>query len=176
MSKQHDYDDMSTADLLVAYNETSGVRPLKSWKQSKTKLVKRVCEAKLQQATGSSARKTGGSTKKTAAMTQRARSITTASIRPIREAALELLCEVVRYEDRNRPASSDNIVEADVDGARSVGVPYDEIIDAIRDEFPDCETTVACLRWYAVKVRVEEFGYEGLRLPQRRPRVKVAKK
>ncbi len=99
--------------------------------------------------------------------------------RTIRSAAIELLCEVDYYEDRDKPADSDNAaVAGNYKGARSVGLPYDEIIRRIKDEFiplRKCETTVACLRWYAVKIRVEEHGYEGLRLPQRRPRVKSKK-
>jgi hypothetical protein len=99
--------------------------------------------------------------------------------RTIRAAAIELLCFADYYEDREKPSGPDNVVDADEQGdARSVGLPYDEIIRRIKEEFSavKCETTVACLRWYAVKIRVEEHGYEGLRLPQRRPRVKSTKK
>ncbi len=96
--------------------------------------------------------------------------------RTIRTAAVELLCAVVYHEDRAAKGGPDNTVPEDHADARSVGIPYDEIIRRIVEEFPDCQTSVACLRWYAVKIRVEEFGYEGLRLPQRRPRVKPASK
>lgn len=92
--------------------------------------------------------------------------------RTIRAAAIELLCHVAYHEDRNKKSDPSNRVEAAQPGARSVGIAYDEIIDAIKDEFPDANTSVACLRWYSVKIRVEEHGYEGLRLPQRRPRAK----
>ncbi len=98
--------------------------------------------------------------------------------RTIRQAAIELLCHVDRHEDRDKPSGPDNFVDEDYKGARSVGLPYDQIIRRIKEEFlplGKCETTVACLRWYAVKIRVEEHGYEGLRLPQRRPRVKSKK-
>ncbi len=98
--------------------------------------------------------------------------------RTIRQAAIELLCHVDHHEDRDEPSGPDNVVSGDHEGARSVGLPYDEVIRRIMDEFLPlgrCETTVACLRWYAVKIRVEEHGYEGLRLPQRRPRVKSKK-
>ncbi len=97
--------------------------------------------------------------------------------RTIRSAAVELLCHVDHYEDRDKPSGPDNVVAGDYKGARSVGLPYDRIIALVKEEFSavKCETTVACLRWYAVKIRVEEHGYEGLRLPQRRPRVKSRK-
>ncbi len=92
--------------------------------------------------------------------------------RTIRLAAIELLCEVDYFEDRDKKSGPDNVVGHQKKSARSVGVPYNEILRRIRVEFPDCGTTVACLRWYSVKIRVEEPGYEGLRLPQRRPRAK----
>lgn len=92
--------------------------------------------------------------------------------RTIRATAIDLLCKVVYHEDRNKKSSDENRVEPGTPGARTVGLAYDDIIDAIRSEFPDCNTSVACLRWYSVKIRVEEHGYEGLRLPQRRPRAK----
>ncbi len=100
------------------------------------------------------------------------------SPRTIRQAAIELLCHVDYHEDRDKPSGPDNYVAVEHEGARSVGLPYNRIIQSILDEFTPlgkCETTVACLRWYAVKIRVEEHGYEGLRLPQRRPRAKSKK-
>jgi hypothetical protein len=98
------------------------------------------------------------------------------SNRTIRAAALELLCHITHYEDKKQKSGPDNVVlKAGVlpkTVERSVGLPYDEIIRRLQDEFPDAQTTVACLRWYSVKARVEEFGYEGYKLPGRRPRAK----
>lgn len=91
--------------------------------------------------------------------------------RTIKAASVELLCHVSHYEDRDaKPGTT--TVEATDPKARSVGLAYDEIIRRVQDEFPGCSTSVACLRWYAVKIRVGEHGYEDLRLPQRRPRAK----
>lgn len=91
--------------------------------------------------------------------------------RTIKAASVELLCAVSHYEDRDaKPGTT--TVEATDPKARSVGFGYDEIIDRLMEEFPDAGTSVACLRWYAVKIRVGEHGYEDLRLPQRRPRAK----
>lgn len=95
--------------------------------------------------------------------------------RTIREASLDWLCHVDHYEDKTKKSGPDNRVPADHSQARSVGLPYLSIIDAIKEEFPGAQTSVACLRWYAVKVRVEEFGYEGYKLVQRRPRAKPSK-
>lgn len=129
--------------------------PLKNWKRKKDGLLDRISELqrrKEQQDLKTDKGKDKGPT--------------------IREVSLNLLCEVAFHEDRLRPSSDENRVGADHPHARSVGLPYDEIIRRIKEAFPSCKTTVACLRWYAVKVRVEEIGYENLRLPGRRPRVK----
>lgn len=88
---------------------------------------------------------------------------------------MDLLCHVDYYEDRTKASSADNRVAADHPQARSVGLPYLEIVRRVRDEFPGANTSVACLRWYSVKMRVEEFGYEGYRLAQRRPRARPSK-
>jgi len=75
----------------------------------------------------------------------------------IRETSIALLCHVDHIDEKDN---------------RSVGLLYNEIVDAVGQLFPESKTTVACLRWYAVKIRAEEKGYEGLTLPQKRPRVK----
>ena len=92
--------------------------------------------------------------------------------RTIRKAAIDFLCRVSFYEDKRKKPGSNNIIDdAGWTYSRSVGLPYNKIIDMIHEEFPGCNTSVACLRWYCVKIRVEELGYEGLTLPQRRPRM-----
>ena len=91
--------------------------------------------------------------------------------RTIKAASVELLCLVTHYEDRDAKPGTTQVAK-DHPKARSVGLAYDEIINRIMEEFPDASTSVACLRWYAVKIRVGEHGYEDLRLPQFRPRAK----
>lgn len=88
----------------------------------------------------------------------------------IRENCLNLMCEAVYFEDRSRDPGPDNRVAAGEKNAFSVGYAYSEIIEKIKEIFPYADTTAACLRWYAVKVRGGEFGYEGYKLAQRRPR------
>lgn len=151
--------DMTNATLVERHNDLAfavGQDVLKNWKGRKSVLIARihVHEAELKD--------------------MEAHAKEDAPVRTIRSAAIELLCHVDRHEDRDEPSGPDNVVDKGRGGARSVGLPYDEIIRRIREEFSSvrCETTVACLRWYAVKIRVEEHGYEGLHLPQRRPRVK----
>ncbi len=99
--------------------------------------------------------------------------------RTIRQASVELLCLVEYSEDKTQPYGPDNVLASVValdKDHQTVGLPYDEIIRRIQDEFDGCETSVACLRWYAVKIRAGEQDYENLRLPQRRPRVKPKRK
>lgn len=95
--------------------------------------------------------------------------------RTIREAALHWLCFADHYENRDEKSSADNRVAEDHAKARSVGITYLDIIERIKEEFPGCDTSVACLRWYSVKVRMQELGYEGYRLCQRRPRAKPSR-
>lgn len=73
--------------------------------------------------------------------------------RSIRSVAEALLLEVVG-------------IDAD---KRKVGRSYDDILQAIRAEFPDAKTTVACLRWYAVHMRANEV------MPPNRPRAQPPK-
>lgn len=92
--------------------------------------------------------------------------------RTIRETSLHWLCAVDYFEDKNKKSGDDNRVSATHKDARSVGFEYRRIIEEVQKEHPGANTSVACLRWYSVKVRVGEFGYENYKLAQRRPRAK----
>ncbi len=172
--------DLSTKELVGIHNGLNPGGPLTGWKSGKPALIKRIQalrrktkkEAPRRSRTASAAKSTPKSTAKPRARTGSRKATGKPRSRTIRAAAIELLCETVSYENRDKPVGSDNVVTKGSRHATSVGIPYDEIIRRIKAEFLDCATTVACLRWYAVKIRVEEHGYEGLRLPQRRPRVK----
>lgn len=94
----------------------------------------------------------------------------------IRETSLRLLAWVHFYEDKNRPVGEDNRVPETHPRAGSVGLTYNEIIRIILSHFPDAKTTVACLRWYAVKVRAGETNYDQWRLARRRPRLVPGKR
>ena len=84
----------------------------------------------------------------------------------IKEASLTLLCHVDHFVDKKTGERQDEPGE----NTRTVGLTYTAILDEILDVFEDAETTLECLRWYAVKVRVSEKSYEGYVLPQVRPR------
>ena len=45
---------------------------------------------------------------------------------------------------------------------KAVGHPYDVILLKIKESFPACNTSIACLRWYSVRMREDEY-----KLPQR---------
>ncbi len=57
-------------------------------------------------------------------------------------------------------------------GRYSVGLSYAEIIDILRQEFPECQVTPACLRWYVSRINEHsnDLGTAETGLPQSRPR------
>lgn len=54
---------------------------------------------------------------------------------------------------------------------RTVGFGYDRILEELRQEFPESETTDKCLRWYAVQLNLD-----GARMPWRPRRAPKRKK
>lgn len=64
----------------------------------------------------------------------------------IRVVAEELLMRVVDHDEDKRP----------------LGMPYADVLAEIHRQFPDSSTSVACLRWYAVRMRER-----NLRVPNR---------
>ena len=162
----------SNAELVGIYNGLCPDKPLSSWKGRKDVLIGRIHALAEKSSASPESDTAPKATEKVSADETVQNKTGKQDARTIRAAATELLCKTEYHEDRNVKSGPENVVDAGHKGAHSVGIPYDEIIDRIRVEFPDCQTTVACLRWYSVKIRVEEHGYEGLRLPQRRPRAK----
>ena len=78
----------------------------------------------------------------------------------IKTAVMAALTHVDYYEDRDtrRP------VEPDVPGARSVGLPYREILKHVRAEHPGGKVSIMTIRSYA-----RDAKQEGYVLPYRRP-------
>lgn len=58
-----------------------------------------------------------------------------------------------------------HVHKTDESDRRTVGLMYATIIALVREKFPKAQTSIECLRWYAVHMRAEEK-----RLPQKRPR------
>lgn len=160
--------DLSLKELIGVHNGLAPDAPLTSWKQGKPKLIARISALRDTAAAATTTKATAA----TKARGAKPKATGNKVERTIRAAAMELLCHVEYNEDRDVKPSDENRVGAKSKKARTVGLPYDEIIRRIQAEFPNCKTSVACLRWYSVKIRVEEEGYENLTLPQRRPRVK----
>lgn len=168
---------MPTKDLLDAYNGIAD-KPLAAWKGSKSALLDRINALGGNNVVPIGAPKTKSVQPKA---TEKPKARETAPIetgnaaRTIREAALAWLCHVDYYEDRTQKSGPSNVVAENHKSARSVGITYLDVIANIQAEFPGCDTSVACLRWYSVKVRAVELGYEGYRLCQRRPRAKPSR-
>ena len=59
---------------------------------------------------------------------------------------------------------------AEVKDGQKIGHPYDYVLDAILEEFPEANTTVKCLRWYNTKLNSDT----NVRMPIR-PRKKAVK-
>jgi len=174
----------TSKELVGIHNGLNPAHPLKQWKQNKDLLINRI-EALSRQVVKKAPKtvltKAKAKVPQKTTVTKPAGEIKTEATgkpatRTIRAAAIELLCLVDFFEDRDEKLGADNVIDEKHEHARSVGIAYDEIIRRIKAEFSSCKTTVACLRWYSVKIRVEEFGYENLRLPQRRPRAKAKAK
>ena len=78
----------------------------------------------------------------------------------VKAAILTLLVHVDHYEDRGtrRP------VAADAPGARSVGLPYRDILRRVRARYPEGRASIMTIRSYARDAR-----QQGVALPYRRP-------
>jgi hypothetical protein len=57
-------------------------------------------------------------------------------------------------------------------GRYTVGLPYAEIIERLREEFPEAQVSSACLRWYVSRItdEVRDLGLGSTGFPQYRPR------
>lgn len=168
--------EMTSKALIAEHNKLAaklGCKELTSWKKAKGLLVEAIL--KLEELE-TEAETEAEAEAEAEAEVESAEPSPVIPKRTIREASLELLCRIAYYENRDEKASEENRVEKDHPRARSVGLPYNMIVDQVREEFEGAQTSVACLRWYAVKVRTEDAGYENYTLPSRRPRAKAAGK
>lgn len=198
------YDGMKTSELVDVYNSLEPAKPLKNWKGSKAALIEKIealrasldvdalAAAVVEKNATAEEKGLIEETRKEAELTfgepvddtkdeavEAAPAVQNSPEKPSRTivaASMDLLCRVDYYENKDREIGDDNRVSKGHAKARSVGLTYSEIVRLIHEEFPGCETSPACLRWYSVKMRVGERGYEGHALPQRRPRSKPAKK
>lgn len=139
-----DLSTMTNAMLVEKYNSLSPATPLTVWKQKKEDLIQRIHDLQADAAKRDN--------------------------RTVRDEAIVWLSTIDYYEDKTKKSSEGNRVDISHPNARSVGLPYATILEKVLEVFPSAKTSAACLRWYSVKIRAEEEGFEGYRLPQRRPR------
>lgn len=172
-----DYASQSNGALTARYNELRekvGEKPVGPWKGKKSDLIAKIEVLELRQKPEAAppAPTPEPVAEKPAAKPKPAKKQKTEDGRTIREASLDLLAHVDFYEDKTKASNDENRVGADNKNARSVGLAYLEVINRVKAEFPDADTSVACLRWYSVKVRDAKNHpeYSGWKLPQRRPR------
>lgn len=154
MYTQDTLEPMATSELLEIHNQQGG--NLKSWKRAKSLLIERILEAQGEDQAFRAAILEDEEPK--------------AEVNPkgaIKRKAIELLTEKVRAVDRK----TGELARMDENPANiyTVGLSYKAVLRELLEEFPEAKTTLPCLRWYAVKLRNEEEGYEGHILPQKRP-------
>lgn len=166
--KDMDLSLTSTSELIAYHNDLLSKLgrkdlPLRSWKKSKKDLLEIIIPMDVEYGIKVAAEEAEKAARVEATKNH-------ASANTIRDAALALLCQVAYYEDKTKKPSPDNRVDPSNKLARSVGLPYQSIVNTLLAQFPGAKTSLACLRWYCVKVRVNEHGFTGYTLPQRRPR------
>lgn len=171
------YASKSGPELTVIYNDLRakiGEPPIKRWAGAKSELIAKIEVLELRQKPEATppAPTPEVVAEKPKAKQKPAAKPKSSDGRTIRETSLDLLAHIDFYEDKLKPSNDENRVDADHKNARSVGLAYLEIIRRVKEEFPDADTSVACLRWYSVKVRdfKSHPEYSGWKLPQRRPR------
>lgn len=180
-------EDLTNPELVAIYNdlaEPTGQPTLASWKRAKATLIKRIEGLRAEVLAAEEYATTKEHAAEAAASCNLDEHVATTQStaeelaksdgtkRTIKSVSINLLCHVTHYENRDEKSGPENHVEKSHPKARSVGLSYDDVLEQIHAQFPGCETSVACLRWYAVKIRANEQGYEDLTMCQRRPRAK----
>lgn len=90
-----------------------------------------------------------------------------ASPRTIKQVAIAYLTMIDHYED---PTVRGRHVDATHLGAISIGLPYTEILERIKAECPDNDTTMNSVYFYNSALKRGTPGHEGHQLPDKRPR------
>ena len=154
MYTQEALNALSTAELLDIHNQQGG--NLKSWKRAKSLLIERILEAQTEEEAYRAAIFESEEPKANAT-----------SKGAIKRKAIELLTTTVGAVDRKTGEAAR--MDESPANIYTMGLSYKAVLRELLKEFPEAKTTLPCLRWYAVKLRNEEEGYEGHTLPQKRP-------
>ncbi len=134
--------DTPTSELVAIYNKLNPKTPILIWKRKKIDLIERI-EALPKPMNG-----------------------TSVDIPRLKDDEYAVAIAAVDASDRDTiQVVSEKLLEAvayEHDG-RKWGIPYGQILAEVQSVFPDCKTTVACLRWYAA-----HLNQGGVVLPQRK--------
>ena len=133
---------MTNAELVKVYNGLGPAKPIKNWKGKKSLLIEKINTAQKQKAPVGGKKKTRTG--------------------EIRAACETLLQDVAYHENKDKPVGPDNQRKTAGKNTRPVGFSFAEILDTVKQQFPDANTSYACLRWYAVHLR-----HAGHVLPRR---------
>ncbi|WP_027521729.1 hypothetical protein [Bradyrhizobium sp. Ec3.3] len=163
---------MNVAELIEAYNRLASIRnvpPLTEWKDSRVKLFELVSLLRTVRPGAAPA----PAEESKAPLQRRPRGT------PIRSAIVEALMVITHYVERDtgkvvslREAAS---LKRDRKTLLSVGLPYNECLERVREKYPGCKTTLGALRVAALRARDGLDGYQVYQLPQKRPHRKGRK-
>ena len=87
-----------------------------------------------------------------------------------RDAILAAITTVTHYEDRTtgRKVSLNEAQHLPRSSLRSVGLPYCECLELVKERVPWSKAKAPVLRWAAHQVRSGAPGFQGYELPQKR--------
>lgn len=168
-----DLNGLKTGDLLALYNEHSGKPAVTKWKRKVTDLVAALLklrpdlffvgafEASSDELAGQTGRPVDHveDEKPAATKTKKAK----APKKPEGDrGAIRKFCEEKLL----------HVKSTDPETKRPMGLPYSEILSAVTKKFPDAETSLNCLRWYATKLN-KRTGRDKVVMPLR-PKARMA--
>lgn len=181
MSSLTNLSSMKTPELVAVYNGVSGKPAVVKWKRKVTDLIAAILKAKpdtfFYENTGPSERMTDFEAPADELKTQQGRAVDhpegtvskpvatkkkakkpakAAKAGDIKRGAIREMCERLLLEVKG----------SDPETKRPLGLPYSAILDKVRAKFPEAETSLNCLRWYATKLN-KQTGKDRVQMPVR---------
>lgn len=87
---------------------------------------------------------------------------------------VEKVAEVMKESRKGRTiqAAAEELLKATayVEDGKNIGHPYEYVLRHVLEEFPDCNTTIKCMRWYNTKLNANPDVIMPIR-----PRKKIVK-
>jgi len=175
--------NMKTSDLVALYNEHSNKPAITKWKRKVSDLVALLVALKPELFTADAPATTDEAP--LAPMTPEM----TAAVDEAKELAAHFKAEKPKKAKATKvkaekPASDRGAIRryseelllkvkgTDPETKRPLGLPYGDILEAVTKKFPEAQTSLNCLRWYATKMN-KRTGDEKVQMPIR-PKAKVA--